>query len=118
MTDSRCGSTDGTMLSLPVERDSQDWLDGATRRSRWACGRSTWSALRRELRPGLVRYTAAIELVQPTGSRTYATFKLGGAAVVAELQAHDVSQPGETIELAIDMNRVVLMDPATELVVS
>ena len=45
-------------------------------------------------------------------------FKLGGAAVVAELQAHDVSQPGETIELAIDMNRVVLVDPATELVVA
>jgi multiple sugar transport system ATP-binding protein len=72
----------------------------------------------RDLRPGLARHTAAIELVQPTGSRTYATFKLGGAPVVAELQAHDVSQPGETIELAIDMNRVVLVDPATELVVS
>ena len=28
--------------------------------------------------------------------------------VVAELQAHDVSQPGERIDLAIDMNRVVL----------
>ncbi len=71
-----------------------------------------------ELRQGLVRHTALIELVQPTGSRTYATFRLGGAEMVAELQAHDVSQPGETIELAIDMNRVVLIDPATELVVS
>jgi multiple sugar transport system ATP-binding protein len=71
-----------------------------------------------ELRQGLVRHIALIELVQPTGSRTYATFRLGGAEVVAELQAHDVSQPGETIELAIDMNRVVLIDPATEFVVS
>jgi len=71
-----------------------------------------------ELRAGLVRRTASIELVQPTGSRTYATFRLGGAEVVAELQAHDVSQPGETIELAIDMNRVVLIDSTTELVVS
>jgi len=71
-----------------------------------------------DLRPGLVRHTARIDLVQPTGSRTYATFKLGGADVIAELQAHDVSQPGETIELAIDMNRVVVVDPATELVVS
>jgi len=71
-----------------------------------------------ELRAGLVRRTASIELVQPTGSRTYATFRLGGAEVVAELQAHDVSQPGETIELAIDMNRVVLIDPTTESVVS
>lgn len=71
-----------------------------------------------DARMGLVRHTAAIELLQPTGSRTYATFTLGGAEVVAELQAHDVSQPGETIELAIDMNRVVLIDPASELVVS
>ena len=46
-------------------------------------------------RPGLARHSAVIELVQPTGSRTYATFQLGGAEVVAELQAHDVSQPGE-----------------------
>jgi multiple sugar transport system ATP-binding protein len=70
-----------------------------------------------DLRPGLVRHTAKIDLVQPTGSRTYATFKLGGTDVIAELQAHDVSQLGETIELAIDMNRVVVVDPATELVV-
>ena len=66
------------------------------------------------MRPGLLAHSAVIELVQPTGSRTYATFQLGGAEVVAELQAHDVSQPGESIELAIDMNRVVLIDPATE----
>jgi hypothetical protein len=29
-----------------------------------------------------------------------------------------VSQPGERIELAIDMNRVVLIDPSTEAVIS
>jgi len=52
-------------------------------------------------------------LVQPTGSRTYATFRLGDTEVVAELQAHDVSQPGESIDLAIDMNRVVIIDPTT-----
>jgi multiple sugar transport system ATP-binding protein len=69
-------------------------------------------------RPGLAAHRALIDLVLPTGARTYATFKLGGAAVVAELQAHDVSQPGERVELAIDMNRVVLIDPATGLVIS
>ena len=55
----------------------------------------------------------SIELLQPTGSRTYATFRLGDAPVVAELQAHDVSQPGETLELAIDMNRAIIIDPAS-----
>jgi multiple sugar transport system ATP-binding protein len=70
-----------------------------------------------ELRSGLARYGALIDLVQPTGARTYATFKLGGVEVSAELQAHDVSQPGEHIELAIDMNRTVLIDPASEKVI-
>ena len=37
--------------------------------------------------------------------------------MVAELQAHDVSQPGERVELAIDMNRAVLIDPSTEQVI-
>ena len=71
-----------------------------------------------EARPGLARHLALIDLLLPTGARTYATFKLGGAAVVAELQAHDVSQPGERVELAIDMNRAVLIDPSTDKVIS
>lgn len=69
-------------------------------------------------RPGIVRRTVTIDLLQPTGARTYATFRLGDAPVVAELQAHDVSQPGERIELAFDMNRVVLIDPDSDLVVA
>ena len=69
-------------------------------------------------RPGLARYTAIIELLQPTGSRTYATFDLGGTRAVAELQAHDVSTINQQIELSIDMNRVVLIDPATNRVLS
>jgi len=67
-------------------------------------------------RPGVITKNVTIELVQPTGSRTYATFRLGSAEVVAELQAHDVSQPGESIDLAIDMNRIVVIDPANEKV--
>ena len=71
-----------------------------------------------DTRAGRALYSAQIDLLQPTGARTYATFRLGGAEVVAELQAHDVSQPGERIELAIDMGRVVLIDPSTESVIS
>jgi multiple sugar transport system ATP-binding protein len=67
-------------------------------------------------RSGLARHTATIELLQPTGSRTYVTFKLGGTDVVAELQAHDVTQINQQIDLSIDMNRAVLIDPATEKV--
>ena len=69
-----------------------------------------------ELRPGLARYAASIDLVQPTGSRTYATFKLSGTEAIAELAAHDVQRANERVELALDMNRVVLIDPATQRV--
>src|SRR5258706_12756040 len=69
-----------------------------------------------ESRSGLARHTATIELLQPTGSRTYATFKLGRADVVAELHAHDVTQINHTIELSIDINHSVLIDPLNEKV--
>jgi multiple sugar transport system ATP-binding protein len=70
-----------------------------------------------DARPGVARYAALIDLVQPTGARTYATFKLGTTETVAELEPHDVSAPGVRIDLAIDMNRAVLIDPATENVI-
>ena len=64
--------------------------------------------------PGEARVEATIELLQPTGSRTYATFRLAGTPVVAELEAHGVSRPGETIPLDLDLNRAVLFDAGTE----
>ena len=69
-----------------------------------------------QLRSGLARYAARIDLVQPTGSRTYGTFMLGGTQAVAELLAHDVPRVNEHVELAIDMNRAVLIDPKSEAV--
>ena len=63
---------------------------------------------------GSFRCDATIELVQPTGSRSYATFRLAGAPVVAELQAHDVGQPGEQIEIDINMTRASIFDRSTD----
>jgi multiple sugar transport system ATP-binding protein len=60
---------------------------------------------------GMARVTATIDLVQPTGSRTYATFRLTGERVMAELQAHDVSSPGEEIAIDINLRRASLFDP-------
>ncbi|UWU70621.1 ABC transporter ATP-binding protein [Bradyrhizobium sp. NC92] len=70
------------------------------------------------LRDGVVAYSAVAYLIQPTGTRTFTTIKIGGVDVVAELQAHDVSRHGERIDLAIDLNRVVLIDPASGLVIA
>jgi multiple sugar transport system ATP-binding protein len=63
---------------------------------------------------GSARLDAVIELLQPTGSRTYATFRLGGRPVVAELQAHDVSRSGERISIDINLRRAAIFDAATE----
>jgi len=67
-------------------------------------------------RPGFVMQEVMIDLVQPTGSRLYGTFMLGGQEVVAELGAHDVSRPGERVNLLFDMNRAIVVDPETERV--
>jgi multiple sugar transport system ATP-binding protein len=67
-------------------------------------------------RAGLAPIDVTIDLIQPTGSRTYATFLLAETEVMAELQAHDVERPGERLQLHVDMNRAVLIDPETELV--
>jgi multiple sugar transport system ATP-binding protein len=67
-----------------------------------------------EVRSGLAPVTVTVDLIQPTGSRTYATFRLDDTEVVAELQAHEVERPGERLTLHVDMNRAIVIDPATE----
>ena len=68
--------------------------------------------------PGAVTISVQVELVQPTGPRTYIEFSLGGMSAVAEVGAHDVHRAGERINLALDMQRAIIVDPETERVVS
>jgi len=68
-------------------------------------------------KPGHQRIGVTVELVQPTGSRAYITFPLGGVATVAELDSHAVQKPGEHIDLDLDMSRAVLIDPETNRVI-
>ncbi len=70
------------------------------------------------LRPGLASLEVTIDLVQPTGSRTYGTFLLGGVETMAELEVHDVERPGDHLTLLFDMNRIVIIDPDSERVIS
>jgi multiple sugar transport system ATP-binding protein len=62
---------------------------------------------------GYVRIRSTVELVQPTGSRSYATCRLAGQTVLAELQAHDLGRVGEPINLDINLSRAVLFDSAS-----
>jgi multiple sugar transport system ATP-binding protein len=108
---------DGTQLPLPSTRlrSLSPWRDKEITLGVRPQHISRAGAM--ESRDGVARISAKIELLQPTGARTYATFRLSGNEAMAELQAHDVSRPNETVELAIDMNRAVLIDPSTEKVV-
>ena len=63
---------------------------------------------------GVKRLEVEVELIQPTGSRTYVTVRLGGFPVVAEMQAHDVTAPNKRIEIDIDLARSTLFDAKTE----
>jgi multiple sugar transport system ATP-binding protein len=63
------------------------------------------------------RIDATVELIQPTGSRSFVTFKLGGMSVMAELPAHEVGEVGAMLPLQIDVSRAVLIDPATDRVI-
>src|SRR6185312_12197381 len=66
---------------------------------------------------GHARLATTVELIQPTGSRTYITFALGGTAVMAEVAPHDVQKPGDPISIDLDLNRAVLIDPDTNRVI-
>ena len=63
------------------------------------------------------RLSVTIDLVQPTGTRIYAAFRLGDEEVTAELQAHDVERPGVELDLLVDMQRAILIDPDTDRVI-
>jgi multiple sugar transport system ATP-binding protein len=105
-------SLDGTLLPLPPERGTGPVADNAE----VILGLRPEHAARatgERPAPGQVRVNAVIDYIQPTGSRSYATFDLGGQVMQAELQAHDVSRPGETVAIDLNLNRASLFDPAT-----
>jgi multiple sugar transport system ATP-binding protein len=106
----------GTLLPWPARRQHQ---------AASAAGRAVILGIRPEHmahaaaaapRDGHTRLAVTVELVQPTGSRTYITFALGGKPVMAEVEPHDVQHPDERIELDLDMNRAILIDPETDRV--
>ena len=111
----RCG--DGAVFPLPAERAAA--LEAHA-------GRDVTLGLRPEHITGsshagghrehLVPHQVTIDLVQPTGTRLYGAFALAGNEVLAELQAHDVERPGETIDVLFDMQRAILIDPDSERV--
>ena len=56
---------------------------------------------------------AKLDVIQPTGSRSYGTFYIGGAHMVAELEAHVGERDTREIDLHVSLERTVLFDPET-----
>ena len=60
---------------------------------------------------GVGNVKSRIDLVQPTGARTYVTFAIGQEPVMAEFDAHDAGKPGDELEASFDLDHFVLIDP-------
>ncbi len=56
-----------------------------------------------------------VDMVEPTGSETILMSRVAGQNVVASVEPDDAPNEGETVELAINMGKICLFDPATEL---
>ena len=54
------------------------------------------------------------ELLEPAGSDTFVTTSLGGKDVVARMRADASALPGEHFDFAVNMDKAVAFDPATE----
>jgi multiple sugar transport system ATP-binding protein len=101
----------GQTLALPQERDAgaRDGLDVILGFRPEHVRRATAGAVA----DGQARIESEIELVQPTGSRSYTTFRIAGQPAIAELQTQDVSHAGERILVDINLRRAALFDAGT-----
>jgi multiple sugar transport system ATP-binding protein len=56
---------------------------------------------------------AKLEVIQPTGSRSYGTFHLAGVHLIAELGAHVGEQDRREVTLSVALERTVFFDKAS-----
>ncbi len=66
------------------------------------------------LRPGFATISAPVEVVEPTGAETMAVLRFGEKEVVGRFSPDDHPKTGETMPLAVDMNRACLFNPSTQ----
>ncbi len=57
------------------------------------------------------------EFVQITGTRALVTFTLGGNSMIADLEVGADCVPGKNIKIKFDMNRTMLIDPQSGIVI-
>ena len=68
--------------------------------------------------PGFDSFSAAVEVVEPTGAETIAILRLGAREFTARFTPSQAPKMGETTTLAVDMGQACLFDARTELLIS
>jgi multiple sugar transport system ATP-binding protein len=100
---------DGSVLAA----DGRRWASAASRLTLGVRPSHILPARGEGARPGHMRRLVRVDLIQPTGARSFVTFQLGNTPVMAEVGAHDVGRVGETMAVDIDLSNAVLIDDAT-----
>ena len=72
---------------------------------------------RGETAPGVVPFSAQLDVVEPMGMETMIYFIVDGVEVCGRVNPTSAGLPGESMPLFADLNRMHLIDPRTELVV-
>ncbi|MCS6855356.1 MAG: TOBE domain-containing protein, partial [Elioraea sp.] len=57
-----------------------------------------------------------LDVVEPMGMETLVHFRLGPTSVCARVDPQAAGAPGEAMRLAVQMDRMHLIDPATDRV--
>jgi multiple sugar transport system ATP-binding protein len=107
-------------ISLPIPAGRTGTLEAAAKREVLLGVRPEHMHRRREGGDpaGFAPLPIQIEIVEPMGANTLINFHVGEASVLARLDTYADEQPGEAMTLMVDMNRVVVVDPETEAVIS
>jgi len=108
---------DGHRLALPPARAGRHAGDGGREILLGIRPEHMYRAAGAAPRPDCGRIDATVEIVEPMGANTLVNFRLGEASLLVRLDGSAAERPGETLALDVDMNRAVLIDPASERVV-
>src|SRR5579871_5221732 len=68
-------------------------------------------------KPSLVKLTAPVELVEPTGAETHAVLRLGDREIIGRFDPDHAPRMGEALALGVDMAHACLFDPATHALI-
>ncbi|MGH7045348.1 MAG: ABC transporter ATP-binding protein [Stellaceae bacterium] len=72
---------------------------------------------RGDMTPGIVPFSARLDVVEPMGMETMVYFTVDGVEVCGRVNPAAASAAGEAMPLVADLNQMHLIDPQTELVV-